>query len=214
MTTPTENPKEAAGRAKCPLHLNPPTALRQMAEALQHGALKYGEWNWRAAGINATTYIAAAMRHLTAWQDGEDNDSSGLSHIAHAMAGMAIVLDAQACGMMNDDRSKLSKRPMSHEEIIAILGPVEDVPPPVDHLTHALARHGLPPAPTPPQHYRWVIRGEDWSPSRSALFTFHTMSGWEPTMIGTPTVKGNVFYLEAVSEEYLDSLRGNLEAIV
>lgn len=110
----TENPKEAAGRAKCPLHLNPPTALRQMAEALQHGAHRggpkgegYGEWNWRAAGINATTYIAAAMRHLTAWQDGEDNDSSGLSHIAHVMAGMAIVLDAQACGMMKDDRSKL-----------------------------------------------------------------------------------------------------------
>lgn len=107
-----ENPKEAAGRAKCPLHLVPPVAMSATAYALEHGAEKYQKFNWRAAGINTTTYIAAALRHLTAYADGEDNDpSSGLSHIAHVMAGMAILLDAQACGMATDDRNKLPKCP-------------------------------------------------------------------------------------------------------
>ena len=101
-----ENPKEANGRAKCPMHLLPPVFMRQTAEALAHGASRYGAFNWRRAGINATTYVAAIMRHLTAWQDGEDNDpDSGLSHIAHIAANAAIVLDAANVGMMNDDRA-------------------------------------------------------------------------------------------------------------
>jgi len=82
--------------------------MRQAAYAHQHGLKKYGRFNWRHAGINATTYIGAIRRHLDAWADGEDNDpDSGLSHIAHIIAGANIILDAQAIGMMNDDRSKL-----------------------------------------------------------------------------------------------------------
>lgn len=102
-----ENPKEAQGRKKCPMHLLSPSAMRETANALGSGAAKYGARNYRTAGVNATTYVAAILRHVTAWNDGEDLDpESGLSHIAHAAACCDILLDCAATGMLRDDRSK------------------------------------------------------------------------------------------------------------
>lgn len=116
MNPHTDNPKEAEGAKKCPMHLLPTAFTTQTAYALQHGAHKsgpnktgYGEWNWRDAGIHATTYIGAIMRHLAAWQDGEDIDESGYSHIAHIAASCAIILDAQKVGMLVDDRKKTAE---------------------------------------------------------------------------------------------------------
>lgn len=100
-----ENPKEAAGRAKVALQLCPPEAKRLMALALESGAEKYGAWNWRDAGIRLSTYIGAMQRHLDALADGEDTDpESGLPHVAHILAGAAIVADANKFGMLADDR--------------------------------------------------------------------------------------------------------------
>ncbi len=123
----TENPKEAAGALKCPMQLLSPSAMRETAWALGYGAFnkKYGPRNYRTAGVNATTYVGAIMRHLSAWNDGEDLDpESGLSHIAHVSACCDILLDTMACGMMNDDRSK--KPRMTREEILNELR-MEDV---------------------------------------------------------------------------------------
>lgn len=90
-----ENPKEAAGAAKLPLQLVPAAASRDMALALAHGAAKYGKWNWRDAGIVLSTYIGALRRHVDALAEGEwINPDSGLPHIAHILAGAAIVSDA------------------------------------------------------------------------------------------------------------------------
>jgi len=106
----TENPKEAAGRAKLALQLCPPAAKREMALALENGATKYGAWNWRKAGIVLSTYIGACQRHLDAIADGEDVDPvSGLSHWAHILAGAAIVVDAQSGHMISDDRVKFPR---------------------------------------------------------------------------------------------------------
>lgn len=105
--TTTENPKESAGRKKCPMHLLSPSAMRETANALGSGAAKYGPRNYRETGVNATTYVGAILRHVTAWNDGEDLDpESGFSHIAHVSACCDILMDTLACGMMNDDRSK------------------------------------------------------------------------------------------------------------
>ena len=107
LTDLVENPKESAGRKKCPMHLLSPSAMRETANALGHGAVKYKARNYRTAGVNATTYVGAILRHITAWNDGEDLDpESGLSHIAHVAACADILLDTMACGKMNDDRSK------------------------------------------------------------------------------------------------------------
>lgn len=120
MKTKIENPKEIEGRKKCPMHLLPPEALRQIAYAHQVGEKKYGRFNWRDSKVSALTYVGAIYRHLGLWQDGEDNDpESGLSHLAHIAAGVNILLDAAYCGTLVDDRSK--KPGMTREEILVAL---------------------------------------------------------------------------------------------
>lgn len=100
------DPKGEAGSRKCPLHLIPPVAMELTAWVHKHGAEKYGPYNWRKSKVCATTYVAAIMRHLNAFRDGEDLDpESGLPHLAHIGASVNILLDAQACGTLVDDRS-------------------------------------------------------------------------------------------------------------
>jgi hypothetical protein len=107
-----ENPKESAGRKKCPMHLLPPEFLIQTANVLGHGAAKYEAWNFRKTKVNLSTYLAAVYRHTTAIADGEDLDESGFPHAAHIAASAAIVLDAAANGMLVDDR------PTNHDKTI------------------------------------------------------------------------------------------------
>ena len=121
--TPSLDPKGLAGSKKTPLHLLPPYALAQTALAHAEGARKYGPWNWRTNKVCATTYIGAMLRHLTAWQDGEDIDAdSGLSHIAKIAACCNILMDAQHCGTLVDDRSKV---PRMNPVVIADLFPIQ-----------------------------------------------------------------------------------------
>lgn len=104
-TTKPTNPKDAIGSDKLPLHLWPETATAVGCLALLDGALKYGRSNFRAIGVRATIYVAACKRHLNAWIEGEDCDpDSGLPHLAHALACLAILVDAKAVGKLTDDR--------------------------------------------------------------------------------------------------------------
>ena len=82
--------QKAAGTAlkfdgdKLPLHLLSTEAMNQTAAVLKFGAQKYAEHNWRK-GFAWSRPLAAAMRHITAFNAGEDKDpESGLSHLAHA----------------------------------------------------------------------------------------------------------------------------------
>lgn len=103
-TKPT-NPKDAIGFNKLPIHLWPTTATAMGSLALLDGMLKYGRSNFRAIGVRSSIYFDAVNRHLNAWFEGEDNDpDSGLPHLAHALAGLAILVDAEAAGKLNDDR--------------------------------------------------------------------------------------------------------------
>jgi hypothetical protein len=95
--------------------------LAQTSLAHAEGARKYGLFNWRTNKVCATTYIGAIMRHLTAWQDGEDLDpDSGLTHLAKIAACCNILMDAQHCGTLVDDRSKVptGMDPMTLEEFV------------------------------------------------------------------------------------------------
>lgn len=99
------NPKDAVGSDKIPMHLWPETASALGALGMLDGMLKYGRSNFRAIGIRASIYVDATRRHLAAWFEGEDIDpDSGLPHLAHALACLAIIVDAQAAGKLNDDR--------------------------------------------------------------------------------------------------------------
>ena len=99
------NPKEAIGDTKLNLSLVPDTAHMYLASAFTEGALKYGSYNWRAAGVRASTYVAACRRHLAKWWNGEEVDpKTKVHHLANAMACLAIILDAKLVSKLNDDR--------------------------------------------------------------------------------------------------------------
>ncbi|WP_050590127.1 dATP/dGTP diphosphohydrolase domain-containing protein [Pseudomonas sp. URMO17WK12:I12] len=99
------NPKDLIGSGKLPLHLWPVTATALGSLGLLDGMLKYGRSNFRAVGVRASIYYDAASRHLNAWFEGEAVDpDSGLPHLAHALACLAIIVDAEAAGKLNDDR--------------------------------------------------------------------------------------------------------------
>ena len=104
------DPKGAAGALKTPLGLIPPYAMEQTAWVHKLGASKYGIFNWRSTGVCASTYVHAIMRHLNAWRDGEDLDpESGISHLAHIACSCNIMMDANYCEKLQDDRNKVLK---------------------------------------------------------------------------------------------------------
>ena len=99
------NPKDLIGARKCPLELVPPVSLIYQAEAMRQGAEKYGSYNWRKKKVRAMIYVGAALRHLLAYVDGENQATdSGISHIAHALACLGILADATEGGFLYDDR--------------------------------------------------------------------------------------------------------------
>lgn len=101
----TPNPKQAQGDKKVPMCLFPDTAVIEGARAFDDGAQKYGPYNWREIGVVASTYNSAAKRHLAQWFNGEDVDPvSGVSHLGHALACVALLIDSIAARKLNDDR--------------------------------------------------------------------------------------------------------------
>ena len=117
---PDANPKTRFGVAKPPLNLIPGPARAHIAMALQDGQRKYGRANWRVDPVTASTYLNACERHLTAWTEGEERaKDSGVHHLAHAAACLIILLDAQECKSLQDDRPTPSNFPEIIERLTA-----------------------------------------------------------------------------------------------
>lgn len=99
------NQKQKYGDLKAPLCLVPWSAIIYLAIAFKEGARKYGSFNWRTKKVESMTYVSATMRHIAAWVDGEEDDSeSGNPHLAHALACLAVLVDAQESGNLVDNR--------------------------------------------------------------------------------------------------------------
>lgn len=99
------NPKHLIGKTKLPLSLFPLSAIILGSLAMLDGLLKYGRDNFRTSPIYASVYADAALRHINFWLEGEDEDpESGISHLGHVLACIAIVVDAWASGRLVDDR--------------------------------------------------------------------------------------------------------------
>lgn len=90
---------------KAPFELIPWEALESVAQVLAYGATKYAAHNWRN-GLGRARLIGAAVRHLSAYLQGVDNDDeSGLPHLAHAACCVLFALTFHLQGT-HDDRFK------------------------------------------------------------------------------------------------------------
>ena len=88
------------------LSLIPLCTLEDEARVWAYGKKKYAAWNW-AKGMDWSIPYACAMRHLAAWQKGEDIDSeSGQSHLAHAMCNLRMLTLYSKTYTDGDDRPK------------------------------------------------------------------------------------------------------------
>lgn len=104
------NPKVGAASKKFSLRYLPLSANIEANRALENGADKYGLCNWRDTNVKASVYIDAALRHIFQWQEGQEDASDSTVHnLGHAMASLAIIIDAQAQGVLIDDRPTASK---------------------------------------------------------------------------------------------------------
>lgn len=110
LTSKDTNPKDAIGTKKVPLSCVPAPVLMEVGLGMLEGSCKYGSHNYRVAGVRASVYYDATMRHLMAWWEGEDIDPvSGLSHITKAIASLVVVRDAMMRSMLTDDRPPKSQ---------------------------------------------------------------------------------------------------------
>lgn len=108
---PDGNPKSLQGAKKYSLRYLPLSANIAVNQALEDGAKKYGPANWREKGVAISVYIDAALRHISQFYDGKQDNAadSGAPNLGHAMACMAIVIDAMAEGSAIDDRPFAAK---------------------------------------------------------------------------------------------------------
>lgn len=77
-----------------------------VASVMTFGAVKYAAHNWRK-GIEQSRLLDAALRHITAYMEGEDNDTeSGLSHLYHASCCLMFLSELKETKPELDDRWK------------------------------------------------------------------------------------------------------------
>lgn len=90
--------------------LVPFDVVYKSAEVYNYGAKKYEDHNW-AKGMRHCRVADAALRHLTAWLNGEDKDAeSGLDHLAHFNCCAQMLYAMQLRGVGTDDRFKIVKQ--------------------------------------------------------------------------------------------------------
>ncbi len=100
----SEGKKADAG--KPPVGLISSIALIEIAKVLEFGSRKYDSHNWRK-GIHWQRVIDASLRHILAFNNGEDKDpESGLSHLAHAACCLVFLLEYEQRKQEFDDRFK------------------------------------------------------------------------------------------------------------
>jgi hypothetical protein len=139
------NPKDRLGTDKPNIWTIPPASIAYLSKIMELGAKKYGAFNWRSKKVKWTIYYSAAMRHLMAALDGEDADpESGYPHEAHAMACVAILLDAKATGNLVDDRPVKGKAAELMRSMTTTQKPAEPKVPRYDPLCFSCGRVRIP----------------------------------------------------------------------
>lgn len=119
-------------------------ALEKVVQVMTFGAKKYGDDNWQRVSNPEDRYFSAAMRHLIAWQQGENKDQeSGLSHLAHAICCLLFLM------WFDDQRQKNSL-----EILRKFVASVKEPEPEPEKSTPRRSLSGRP-------------HGEPWDPERA-----------------------------------------------
>ena len=147
----TSDEIDAEKAAKPAVQHVPPELELAAGRAIGYGVSKHGiatadGWGtWRVAGTQQAdplTHYGCLRRHLAAWRAGEAYDpESGLSHLDHAAAQLAILLD-------------LIARPVHETETLTVgsafaAGAIEGEKPRGDPGSAAWSRYGGCDCPTP-----------------------------------------------------------------
>jgi hypothetical protein len=106
-----EEPGKKFDAFKPPMALISSKAMMELAKVLGFGAKKYAEHNWRK-GMSWSRLISAALRHISAFNDGEDLDpETGLPHTAHALCCLMFLTEYALTHSGTDDRYKPTPTP-------------------------------------------------------------------------------------------------------
>jgi len=91
---------------KTRMDLLPSKALEGIAKIFTFGAKKYNDYNYKnGKGLDWNRPFAACLRHLNAWNDGEDLDKeSGKSHLYHAGCCIMMLIDLVDSNIGDDKR--------------------------------------------------------------------------------------------------------------
>jgi hypothetical protein len=96
----TQNPPQPSGQkhdhGKRRYDLLPFKAADVVVDVLSYGARKYAPENWRSVEDAHSRYMAAALRHISAHQQGKELDEeSGLPHLAHAACCLLFLIELE-----------------------------------------------------------------------------------------------------------------------
>lgn len=95
---------------KAELSMISATALTQLAKVLSFGAQKYERNNWRK-GMNWDRLINATLRHVLAFNEGQDLDpETGLNHLSHAMCNLMMLIEYYYEELGTDTRYKVEDK--------------------------------------------------------------------------------------------------------
>jgi hypothetical protein len=103
--TKPSNPKDSIGSSKVNIDLVPDSMVLFASLGFTEGALKYGKFNWRVAGVRLSIYIAALERHKMKFMAGEWADPvTNVPHLSSMLACIGIICDAYTSNKLTDDR--------------------------------------------------------------------------------------------------------------
>ena len=81
--------------------------IEEIAKVYTFGAQKYKANSWQKVENAEERYFAALMRHISEYRKGNgDDEESGLSHLDHAIANLAMLIEYEEHFPQGDDRFK------------------------------------------------------------------------------------------------------------